>query len=418
MIRRLLSFALSQRVATLVLVLASIGIGIWAWTTLKKEAYPDVGDTTVTVITQFPGRAAKEVEQQVTLPIEQALNGVPRVLTKRSKTIFGLSVIQLTFEDGVDDYFARQRVLEKLNDAVLPDGVSPELGPLVGPVGEIFRYVIEAPDNYSVMDLRTMEDWVIIPRILQVPGVADVINFGGLVKQYHVITTPNKLLQYNLTIQNVIDAVTSNNINTGGNIITRGGQGFIVRGIGAIHTKEDIGNIVVTSYKGIPIFIKDLSTIEEYPLPPTGILGYRINNDDGSYIDENSSIQGLIAMRRGENPSEVVEGLKEKVKEINENELPGGVKLNITYDRSQLVDYTVDTVSRTLLEGFTIVIIVLIFFIGSVRSALVVATTIPISLLFAFTMMRLTGINANLLSLGAIDFGIIVDNAALPRCNS
>ncbi len=413
MIRRLLSFALSQRLATVTLALVFIGMGIWAWSTLKKEAYPDVGDTTVTVITQFPGRAAEEVEQQITLPLERALNGVPKVLTKRSKTIFGLSVIQLTFEDGVDDYFARQQVIEKLNDAVLPDGVSPSLGPLTGPVDEIFRYVIEAPENYTPMDLRTLQDWVIVPGLLQVPGVADVVNFGGLVKQYHVITSPDKLLRYNLNIQNVIDAITQNNINTGGNIITRGEQGFVVRGIGAIRTKEDIGNIVVTSNKGVPVFVKDLASIEEYPMQPTGVLGYTIKNKDGSIIDVNSGVQGLIAMRRGENPSDVIKALKAKVKEINENDLPENVHLRITYDRSQLVNYTIDTVSRTLFEGFSIVIIVLIFFMGNVRSALIVATTIPISMLFAFVMMKLTGIPANLLSLGAVDFGIIVDGAVV-----
>jgi cobalt-zinc-cadmium resistance protein CzcA len=413
MISKFLNFALSQRLITIGFVIVSIGIGIWSWITLKKEAYPDVGDTQVTVITLFPGRAAEEVEQQITLPIERALNGVPKVIDKRSKTIFGLSVIELTFEDGVDDYFARQRVLEKLNDAVLPDGVNPSLGPLTGPVGEIFRYVIESSAEHNPMDLRTLQDWVIIPRLLQVPGVADVVNFGGLVKQYHVITSPDKLLRYNLTIQNVIDAVTSNNVNTGGNIIKRGGQGFVVRGIGAIKTKEDIGNIVVTSQKGVPVLIKDLASVEEFPLPPSGILGYTIISGDSSKIDVNSSIQGLIAMRRGENPSDVVDALKERVKEINETDLPEGVRLRITYDRSELVTNTVSTVGRTLFEGFSIVIIVLIFFIGSVRSALVVATTIPISMLFAFTMMKLTGIPANLLSLGAIDFGIIVEGAVV-----
>jgi cobalt-zinc-cadmium resistance protein CzcA len=240
MIRHILSFALNQRTATLGMVLVVIVAGVWSWITLRKEAYPDVGDTQVTVITPFPGRAATEVEQQITLPLERALNAVPLVIDRRSKTIFGLSVIQLTFADGTDDYFARQRVLEKLGDAVLPDGVNPSLGPLTGPVGEIFRYVIESTEDHTPMELRTIQDWVVIPRILQVPGVADVINFGGLVKQYHVITSPEKLQQYNLTLQNVIDAVTANNLNTGGNIITRGGQSFAIRSIGAIRQTQDI----------------------------------------------------------------------------------------------------------------------------------------------------------------------------------
>ena len=413
MIRQLLTFALNQRLATIGLAAAIAATGVFSWIQLQKEAYPDVGDTQVTVITLFPGRAATEVEQQITEPLERALNSVPRVLTRRSKTIFGLSVIQLTFEDGTDDYFARQRVLEKLGDAVLPDGVNPALGPLTGPVGEIFRYVIESTDEHTPMDLRTLQDWVIIPRLLQVPGVADVINFGGLVKQYHVITSPDKLQQYNITLQNVIDAVTSNNLNTGGNIIQRGGQAFAVRSIGAIRNREDIENIVLTVQHGVPVFIRNIGTVEEYPLPPTGILGYALRGSDGTVEDVASGIQGLVAMRRGENPSAVVEALKNKVREINENNLPPGVSLRITYDRSQLVDYTIDTVSGTLFEGISIVLIVLIFFIGSVRSALVVATTIPVSMLFAFSMMRLTGIPANLLSLGAIDFGIIVDGAVV-----
>jgi cobalt-zinc-cadmium resistance protein CzcA len=413
MIRKLLGFALNQRLAILSLVLLIIAIGVWSWVNLRKEAYPDVGDTQVTVITLFSGRAAEEVEQQVTLPIERALNAVPQVINRRSKTIFGLSVIQLTFEDGTDDYFARQRVLEKLNDAVLPDGVTPSLGPLTGPVGEIFRYVIEADESHTPMELRTLQDWVVIPRLLQVPGVADVVNFGGLVKQYHVITSPDRLQRHNLSVQNVIDAITANNLNTGGNIIQRGGQGFVVRGIGAIQTMEDIRNIVITSINGVPIFIRDIASVEEFPLPPAGVLGYTIRASDSTTLDVNSSIQGLVAMRRGENPSDVVHALKERVKEINESNLPEGVRLRITYDRSELVNYTIETVSRTLFEGFSIVIIVLIFFMGSVRAALVVATTIPISMLFAFSMMKLTGIPANLLSLGAVDFGIIVDGAVV-----
>jgi cobalt-zinc-cadmium resistance protein CzcA len=413
MIRTLLHFALKQRTGTLILTVGIVIAGIWSWSTLKKVAYPDIGDTQVTIITLFPGRASVEVEQQITIPIEKALNSVPYVISRRSKTIFGLSVIQLTFEDGVEDYFARQRVLEKLGDAALPDGVSPSLGPLTGPVDEIFRYVIEAPENYTPMELRTLQDWVIVPKLLQASGVADVINFGGLVKQYHVITAPDKLLRYHLTLQNLIDAITSNNLNTGGNIIRRGGQGFVVRGIGAIRNREDIDNIVVTAVNGVPVFVKNLAVVEEYPLPPSGILGYTLNVNDSLRVDVGSSVQGLVAMRRGENPSEVVKGLEETVKEINGNDLPEGVRLRITYDRSDLVDNTIETVSHTLFEGISIVVIVLIFFIGSTRAALVVATTIPVSMLFAFVMMKLTGIPASLLSLGAIDFGIIVDGAVI-----
>ncbi len=412
MIRKLLGFALSQRLTTITIVVAVIIGGTWSWIQLKKDAYPDIGDTQVEVITTYPGQAAQDVEQQVTLPLERALNGVPKVIDRRSKTIFGLSVIDLTFGDGTDDYFARQQVLEKLNDAVLPDGVQPSLGPLTGPVDEIFRYVIQATDNYTPMQLRTLQDWTIIPHLLQVPGIADVVNFGGLVKQYQVITSPNNLFRYKISLDELISAIRANNINTGGNIVRRGEQGFVVRGIGAIRTKKDIGNIVIKSVNGVPIFIHDVASVEEIPSQPTGILGYTLQNDS-TKVDVNSSIQGLLAMRRGENPSDIIIALKQKVKELNSSILPKGVHLTITYDRSKLVKYTIDTVSRTLFEGFTIVIIILIFFIGSVRSALVVATTIPISLLFAFSLMKITGIPANLLSLGAIDFGIIVDGAVV-----
>jgi cobalt-zinc-cadmium resistance protein CzcA len=412
MIRALLTFSLTQRLAAMVLTVVSIGLGWWAWTTLKKEAYPDVGDTQVVVITTFPGRAAVEVEQQITLPLERVLNAVPRVITRRSKTIFGLSVIQITFDDGVDDYWARARVLEKLADAELPDGVQPALGPLTSPVGEIFRYVIEADVRYTPMDVRTVQDWTVLPRLLQCAGVADVINFGGLVKQYHVITAPDKLQRYGLTLQTVIDAVQANNLNTGGNVIRRGEEGFAVRSIGAIRTKDDILAIVLAEVGGVPVFVRDVATVEEFPFPANGVLGYAIHTD--SVRDEvQSGVQGLIAMRRGENASEVVEALKTRVAEINDTELPPGMHLRITYDRSELVNYTIETVSHTLFEGFSIVIIVLVFFIGSVRAALVVATTIPVSLLFAFLLMKFTGINANLLSLGAIDFGIIVDGAVV-----
>ncbi len=413
MIKRLLVFALNQRGITLAGIGIIIAAGIWSWISLRKEAYPDVGDTQVTVIATYPGRAASEVEQQVTLPIERALNAVPRVINRRSKTIFGLAVVQLTFEDGTEDYFARQQVLERLAGANLPDGVSPELGPLTGPVGEIFRYVIEAPVQYTPMDLRTLQDWTIIPRLLQVPGVADVVNFGGLVKQYHVITSPEKLVRYNLTLQAIIDAINANNLNTGGNIVERGEQGLAVRGIGAIHSRRDIENIVITATGGVPVFIRDVASVEEHPLPPAGVLGYAIREPGGRMLESDAGVQGLIAMRRGENASEVVEALKAAVDDINANDLPEGVRLRVTYDRSELVDYTIDTVSHTLIEGVTIVVLVLIFFLGSVRSALVVVTTIPIALLFAFTMMKATGIPANLLSLGAIDFGIIVDGAVV-----
>ncbi len=410
MIRNILIFSLRNRWAVIIAAIVLSGIGYWCFTQLKIEAYPDIADTNVIIVAPFDGRAAEEVEQQVTIPIERALNNVPRVLDRRSRTIFGLSVVQLTFQDGTDDYFARQQVIERISSLSLPEGVTPELAPLTTAVGEIYRYVVEAPDNFTPMQLRDLQDWVIRPAILQVPGIADVTTFGGPMKQFHILTSPDKLRKYNLTLQAVIDAVGKNNLNTGGNVIERGGQGFAVRGLGAVKSEKDLQNIVLTAVNGTPVYIKDIATVEITPPPPSGVLGYSLPDER---IDKVGSPEGIILLRRGQNPSEVLKALKAKMKDISETELPEGVKLRVLYDRSFLIDHSLETVSHTLFLGVSIVVIILVFFLGSVRSALVVTATIPFSLLFAFILMRLTGIPANLLSLGAIDFGIIVDGACV-----
>ncbi|WP_289660240.1 efflux RND transporter permease subunit [Flavobacterium panacagri] len=410
MIKNLLIFSLRNRWVIIAISVVLMAIGFWCFTNLKIEAYPDIADTNVIIVAQYDGRAAEEVEQQVTIPIERALQNTPNVLDRRSRTIFGLSVVQLTFKDGTDDYFARQQVTERLSEAELPDGVAPSLAPLSTAVGEIFRYVVEAPSNYSQAELRDLQDWVIKPALLQVPGIADVTTFGGPLKQFHIITSPEKLRKYNLTLQNVMDAVDANNLNTGGNIIERGGQGFAVRGLGAIKTEQDIENIVLKSENGVPVFVRDVATVEITPPPPSGVMGYTVTQDKK---DVSSGVEGIILLRRYENPSEVLKLLKERMAELQENDLPQGVKLRPMYDRTFLIDHSLETVAHTLFEGISIVIILLILFLGSFRSALVVALTIPFALLFAFILMRLTGIPANLLSLGAIDFGIIVDGACL-----
>ncbi|MEN2416282.1 efflux RND transporter permease subunit [Flavobacterium mesophilum] len=410
MIKNLLIFSLRNRWVIIAISVVLMATGFWCFTKLKIEAYPDIADTNVIIVAQYDGRAAEEVEQQVTIPIERALQNTPNVLDRRSRTIFGLSVVQLTFKDGTDDYFARQQVTERLTEAELPDGVTPSLAPLSTAVGEIFRYVVEAPSNYSQAELRDLQDWVIKPALLQVPGIADVTTFGGPLKQFHIITSPEKLRKYNLTLKNVMDAVDANNLNTGGNIIERGGQGFAVRGLGAIKTERDIQNIVLKSESGVPVFVRDVATVEITPPPPSGVMGYTVTQDKK---DVSSGVEGIILLRRYENPSEVLKLLKERMAELQENDLPQGVKLRPMYDRTFLIDHSLETVAHTLFEGISIVIILLILFLGSVRSALVVALTIPFSLLFAFILMRLTNIPANLLSLGAIDFGIIVDGACL-----
>jgi len=410
MIKNLLIFSLKNRWVVMAISVALMGVGYYCFTQLKIEAYPDIADTNVIVVAQYPGRAAEEVEQQVTVPIERALQNTPNVLDKRSRTIFGLSVVQLTFKDGTDDYFARQQVIERLNTAELPDGVAPELAPLSTAVGEILRYVVEAPPTFTPTELRDLQDWVIKPYLLQTPGIADITTFGGPLKQFQILTSPDKLRRYNLTLSDVENAVYANNLNTGGNVIDRGGQGFAVRGLGAVKSAKDIEYIVLKSENGIPVFIKDVASVEIAPPPPSGVLGYTVTADS---LDIKNGVEGIVLLRRYENPSEVLALLKERINDLQEHELPEGVTIRPLYDRSFLIDHSLNTVAHTLFEGISIVIILLIFFLGSVRSALVVALTIPFSLLFAFILMRIVHIPANLLSLGAIDFGIIVDGACV-----
>jgi cobalt-zinc-cadmium resistance protein CzcA len=392
-------FALRQRFVTVLLGLTLVGLGVWAFRQLKIEAYPDISDTQVVVVTLFPGRAAEEVEQQVTVPLERALNGVPNVIARRSRTIFGLSVVELTFAYGTDDYFARQVVLEKLRDADLPDGVTPTLGPLSTPIGELYKYTVDAP-GLNAAQIREIEDWVIEPRFRQVPGVADVVPFGGLIKQYHVEVDPLALTKYNLTIAQVAQAVNANSQNAGGAQLDNGQQAMVVRGVGLIQSVSDIENIVVTEARGVPVFVRDLGKVSTGAAPQTGIFG--VDKDSGG-------VEGIVLMRRGENPSDILQGIHEAVEDLNANRLPKGVKITGIYDRTELVQNTLGTVTHTLLEGLVIVITVLFLFLGSVRAALLTALTIPLSLLFAFVCMKFTGIPANLLSLGALDFGIIVD---------
>ncbi len=400
MIAKLLRFALKQRFITLLMGLTLIGMGIWAFGQLKIEAYPDISDTQVVVITLFPGRASEEVEQQVTVPLERALNSVPNVIARRSRTIFGLSVVELTFSYGTDDYFARQVVLEKLRDAQLPNNVTPTLGPLSTPIGELYKYVIDAGPKPNAIQLRELQDWVIEPRFRQVDGVADVVPFGGLIKQYQIEINPLSLDKYNLSIAVIAQAVDANNQNAGGALLDNHQQSMVIRGVGQIESISDIENIVISATKGVPVLVRDLGRVTIGAAPQTGIFGV-----DG----QNEAIEGIVLMRRGENPTEVLKGIKEAVEDLNANRLPNGVKLRPIYDRTDLVDNTLGTVTHTLMEGLIIVVTVLILFLGSVRAALLTAVTIPLSLLFAFVCMHFTGIPANLLSLGALDFGIIVD---------
>lgn len=399
MIADLLPLALRQRFITILAALAIAAAGIWSFTQLRIEAYPDLSETQVIVITLYPGHAAEEVEQQITIPIERALNSVPKVIARRSRTIFGLSVVDLTFEYGTDDYFARQLVTEKLREAELPEGAEATLAPPTTPAGELYRYTLEG-EGYDQMQLRELQDWVIAPRLFQVPGVGDVFPFGGLVKQYQIEVDPLALYKYGLTINGIAEAVSANNRNAGGSLLDHGEQALVVRGVGVIRSIADIEDVVVASRKGTPVFVRDIGRVRVGSAPRTGIFG--LNGDP-------DRVEGIVGMRRGENPSEVLAGVREAVAEINASGLPGGVRIVPIYDRTELVRSTIHTVSRTLAESLAIVFLVLLFFLGSFEAAVLTAVVVPLSLLFAFSAMHFYGITASLLSLGAIDFGIIVD---------
>lgn len=379
--------------------------GYYSWTRLSIEAYPDIADVTSQVVTQVPGLAAEEVEQQITIPLERAINGLPGMHVMRSKSTFGLSMITIVFQDGTEDYWSRQRVQERLAEVELPYGAVPGLDPLTSPVGEIYRYIIES-DKHSLRELTDLQNWVVIPRIKEVSGVADVTNFGGITTQFQIEIDPSRLEQYGLSLGQVTEAIENNNANVGGSMLRRGDLGYVVRGIGLIENLQDLGNIVVSSEAGVPVFLKDLGTLKYGNLERKGVLGYTDRSRNYS-----ESLEGIVLLLKHENPSKVLDGIHEAVDELNHGGLPEGVRIHAFLDRTSLVNTTLDTVSHTLLAGMALVILVLILFLGNWRGALLVSVTIPVALLIAFILMRLTDIPANLLSLGAIDFGIIVDGA-------
>ena len=402
MVARLVRFALARRLVVIAAALTLTAAGVWAFQRLKIEAYPDLTDPTVVVVTLYPGFAAEEVEQQVTVPIERALNNTPFVLSRRSRTIFGLSVVELTFADGTNDYLARQLVLERVQTVQLPEGVTPVLGPLSGGVSEFYRYVLVGA-GHDAMSLRELQDWVIVPRLLQVPGVADVAAFGGLVRQYEIQVDPRALDRYRLSMRQVADAVKNNNRNAGGALLQAGQQSLPIRGSGLIRSAADIENIVLDAPKGVPIFVRDIGRVQVGALPQTGVFAM-----DDQPLGPGGT-EGIVLMRRGENPSEVLPRVRAAVEELNATRLPQGVRRVAIHDRSHLVERTLHTVSHVLLAGFLIVVTVLLVFLLSIRAALLTALVIPLSLLFALVCMYASGVSLSLLSIGALDFGIIVD---------
>jgi cobalt-zinc-cadmium resistance protein CzcA len=407
MIHRIVQFALSQRFLILVLSVAIAIAGILAFQRMPVDAYPDLSPPMVEIITQWPGHAAEEVERLVTLPLELEMNGVPRMKFMRSISLYGLSDLRLTFDEGVDDYFARQVVFERLADAQLPSGVTPSMAPLFSPSGLVYRYVIESPDK-TPQELKTIEDWVVERSYRSVPGVADDSGFGGTVMQYQVLLDPNKIYGYHLTVPQVIQALSVNNSNTGGGFYSQGGQFYYVRGIGLVRNEQEIGSIVVGSNKGVPIRVRDIGEVTIGNAPRLGEFGFQDkqnNNDD--------AVEGVIMMRRGEQAQNVLMGVEKETEHLNQNILPKDVKIRPYYDRSDLVRLTTDTVESNLVRGMILVFIVLVFFLVSWRAAVIVSTTIPLSLLFAFIFLHAKNIPANLLSIGAIDFGIIIDGTVV-----
>jgi cobalt-zinc-cadmium resistance protein CzcA len=370
---------------------------------MPVDAYPDLSPPMVELITQWPGHAAEEVERLTTLPLELAMNGAPHLKIMRSISLYGLSDVILTFDEGTDSYFARQEVFQRISDAQLPSGVTPSMAPLFSPSGLVYRYVIESPDR-SPMELHTYEDWIIERAYKSVPGVADDSGFGGPTMQYQVLLDPVKLYNFHLPVAQILTALTANNSNTGGGFYTQGGQFYYVRGLGLVKSTDEIGEVVVGSNNGVPIRVRDIGHVEIGHAPRLGIFGFQDkqkNNDD--------AVEGVILMRRGEQTQNVLEGVEKKTEELNRSVLPPDVKIRPYYDRSDLVRVTTDTVEWNLIRGMVFVLIVLIFFLVSVRAAVITALTIPLALLFAFIFLNATGEAANLLSIGAIDFGIIID---------
>lgn len=403
--KRFFDFVVRRHWFVVAVFVVVAGLGVYAWTELPLDAYPDIADVTVQVVTQVPGLAAEEIEQQITIPLERALNGVPGLAMMRSKNTFGLSTVILVFDDGIDDYWARQRVTERIAGVDLPYDAAPELNPLTSPTGEIFRYVLVG-EGYSLRQLTDLNKWVVIPRLKQISGVADVSNYGGITTQYQVELDPDKLTMYGVALADVEEAIRQNNANAGGSMLTRGDLGYVVRGVGLVRDLDEMGNIVVRSEGGQPIYLKDLGQLKYGNLERKGILGY-----DDPELDIPDGVEGIVQMLRHENPSDVLGSVHEAVDDLNRSVLPAGVQIRPFMDRTSLVRTTLNTVAHTLLFGMILVIVVLLVFLGSPLSALLVALAIPVSLLVAFILMHLTGVPANLLSLGAIDFGILVDGS-------
>jgi cobalt-zinc-cadmium resistance protein CzcA len=403
MLDAILKFSLANRLAAFLLAALIATWGWYAYSGLTVEAFPDPTDTQVQVVTLFPGQPTEEVERRVSIPLERALNGAPGMMRLRTVSLFGLSFVTLNFEDGVDPYRARQIVAERLNDADLPDGVKPGLSPLATPIGEVYRYTLEGAGG-DPMSLRTLQDWTVRRELLQVPGVADVVSYGGLIREIHVQPDPTKMASLGVGLADIQQALSKASANATGGYVERGAEMFVIRSLGIFHDLADIGAVRVGAHDGVAITVRDVAAVTEGYMPRQGVV---------SRDDDPDAVQGIVIMRKGENPSAVLSGLAKRVKELNERILPKGVHLAPFYDRTDLVNTTLHTVFHNLAEGAILVTLVLFAFMLSVRASLIVAAVIPLSLGASFIYLSMRGMSANLLSMGAVDFGIIVDGAVI-----
>jgi heavy metal efflux system protein len=402
-INRVIRAALHQRFLIFLLTLVVAAFGAWSYSRLPIDAYPDLSPPRVEVVTQWPGHAAEEVERLISIPIESELNGIPNTKVMRSVSLYGVSVIVMTFQDGTDDYFARQRVLEHFQDLELPPGVTPSMGSLSSPSGLIYRYVLESPDR-TPTELKTFEDWVVSRRYKAVAGVADVSDLGGPTFQYQVLIDPTRLAGAGLSPADLVNALANNNANAGGGFYSQGGQSYYIRGLGRLKTLDDIGNVVVTARDGTPLLVKNVAEVTTGNAPRLGQFGYMEHDD---------AVEGVIRLRKGEQAQVVLARIEKETENLNANILPHDVKVRAFYDRSDLIAVTTRTVRDNLLYGMALVVVVLIFFLYNLRMGLIVAAMIPLSLLVAFIGLDRKGVAANLLSIGAIDFGILVDGAVV-----
>lgn len=403
LIKNIIGFSLRNKMFTFFWIAIVVIAGVISYKNIPVEAFPDVTNTQIIIVTQWNGRSAEEVERFVTSPIEISMNSVQKKTNVRSITMFGLSIIKIIFDDDVDDFFARQQVNNQLRNVQLPEGVEPDVQPPYGPTGEIFRYTLKS-DEKDTRDLLTLQNWVIDRQLRAVPGVADVVAFGGREKTYEIEIDPVLLQKYELTSPEVFEAIHKANVNVGGDVIEKNGQAYVVRGVGMLDGVSDIENTIVAQYNGNPIVVKNIAKVEVSNVPRVGQVGLDDNDD---------VVEGIVVMRKNENPSEVLARLKEKIEYVQENVLPKDVKMETFYDRDRLMEFCTHTVTHNLVEGILLVTVIVFLFMADWRTTLIVSIIIPLALLFAFLCLKLKGMSANLLSLGAVDFGIIIDGAVV-----